>query len=95
MGALPEVQVLPQADRRERSEAYHRPIAKVRPPEILAMLQKVAAYGTAYTARRPREICRQVLRVATQTGRASNDPVAAMRGAIEKHVVNHTALTGV
>ena len=59
------------------------------------MLQKVAAYGSAYTARRLREICGQVLRVAIQPGRASNDPAAAMRGAIEKHAVNHTALTGV
>lgn len=66
-----------------------RPVADVKPPEILAMLQAVAANGTAYTAGRLREICGQVFRYAIQTGKATYDPAAAMRGAIEKHAVNH------
>ena len=66
-----------------------RPVADVKPPEVLAMIQKVAASGTAYTAGRLREICGQVFRFAIQTGRATYDPAAAMRGAIEKHTVNH------
>jgi integrase len=65
------------------------PIADVKPAEVLAMLQGVAAKGTAYTATRLREICGQVFRFAIQTGRATNDPAAAMRGAIEKPAVNH------
>ncbi len=67
----------------------NRPIAEVKPPEILALLQAVAAKGTAYTAGRLREICGQVFRFAIQTGRATYDPASAMRGAIEKHTVNH------
>jgi hypothetical protein len=62
-----------------------RPVAEVKPPEVLALLQAVAARGTAYTAGRLREICGQVFRFAIQTGRATYDPASAMRGAIEKH----------
>lgn len=67
----------------------NRPVADIKPPEILAMVQGVAAKGTAYTAGRLREICGQVFRFAIQTGRATYDPAAAMRGAIEKPAVNH------
>jgi len=66
-----------------------RPIADVKPPEILALVQGVAAKGTAYTASRLREICGQVFRYAIQTGRATYDPAASMRGAIEKPGVKH------
>lgn len=66
-----------------------RPIAEIKPPEILRMLKKVEAAGTAYTAGRLREICGQVFRYAIQTGKCETDPAAAMRGAIEKHKVNH------
>lgn len=66
-----------------------RPIADVKPPEVLALVQGVAASGTAYTAGRLREICGQVFRFAIQTGRATYDPAAAMRGAIEKPGVKH------
>jgi len=67
----------------------NRPVADVKPPEVLAMIQGVAASGTAYTAGRLREICGQVFRYAIQTGKATYDPAASMRGAIEKHTVNH------
>jgi integrase len=67
----------------------NRPIAEIKPPEILKMLKKVEAAGTAYTAGRLREICGQVFRYAIQTGKCEVDPAAAMRGAIEKHAVNH------
>lgn len=66
-----------------------RPVADVKPPEILALLQAVAAKGTAYTAGRLREICGQVFRYAIQTGKAEIDPASAMRGALEKPTVKH------
>jgi integrase len=66
-----------------------RPITEIKPPEILRMLKVVEAKGTAYTAGRLREICGQVFRYAIQTGKTETDPAAAMRGAIEKHQVNH------
>jgi integrase len=66
-----------------------RPVAEVKPAEILALMQGVAAKGTAYTAGRLRELCGQVFRYAIQTGRATYDPAASMRGAIERPTVNH------
>jgi integrase len=66
-----------------------RPVADIQPAEILALIRAVAAKGTAYTAGRLREICGQVFRYAIQTGRATYDPAASMRGAIEKPPVNH------
>lgn len=67
----------------------NRPVADIKPPEILAMVQKVATGGAAYTAGRLREICGQVFRYAIQTGRATYDPAASMRGVIEKPPVRH------
>lgn len=66
-----------------------RPIAEVKPPELLRLLRAVAAKGTTYTAVRLREICGQVFRYAIQTGKATYDPAASMRGAIEKPAVKH------
>lgn len=66
-----------------------RPIAEVKPAEILAMLRSVAAKGSAYTAGRMRELCGRVFRYAIQTGRATYDPAASMRGAIETPAVKH------
>jgi integrase len=65
------------------------PVSEVKPVQLLAMLQSVAAAGTAYTAGRLREMCGQVFRYAIQTGRATYDPAASMRGAIEKSPVKH------
>lgn len=66
-----------------------RPVADVKPAEVLALMQAVAAKGITYTAGRLRELCGQVFRYAIQTGRATYDPAASMRGAIEKPSVNH------
>ena len=68
-----------------------RPVAQIKPPEVLAMLKNVAAAGTAYTAGRLREICGQVFRFAIATGRATYNPAADLRGAIETPGVNHRA----
>jgi integrase len=63
----------------------------VKPPEVLALLRKVAAAGSEYTATRLREICGQVFRYAIQTGIATYDPAASLRNAIAKPSVNHRA----
>lgn len=65
------------------------PITDVKPMQLLAMLKGVAEAGTAYTAGRLREMCGQVFRYAIQTGRATYDPAASMRGALEKSAVKH------
>lgn len=65
------------------------PIAEVKPVQLLAMLEGVSAAGTAYTAGRLRELCGQVFRYAIQTGKATYDPAASMRGALSKPPVRH------
>ncbi len=65
------------------------PVAEVKPVQLLAMLRRVAEGGTPYTAGRLREICGQVFRYAIQTGKATYDPAASMRGALEKSAVKH------
>jgi len=70
-------------------EIGSRPIADIKPPDILRMLRKVEANGTAYTAGRLREISGQVFRYGIQTGRCEIDPASSMRGAISKVQVKH------
>lgn len=72
----------------------NRPIKEIDPPELLAILRRVEARGTLYTAHRLRVICGQVFRYAIQTGRSTRDPASDLRGALppikEKH---HAAIT--
>jgi integrase len=70
-------------------EVGHRPIKAIKPSELLAMLRKVAAAGTAYTAIRLREICGQVFRFAIATDRADYNPAADLLGALETPPVKH------
>lgn len=71
-----------------------KPIAVIKPVDILAILRRVEGRGALETAHRVRTICGQVLRYAVATGRAERDSAADLRGALppvrEKH---HAALT--
>ncbi|MDD2732748.1 MAG: integrase arm-type DNA-binding domain-containing protein [Desulfuromonadaceae bacterium] len=71
-----------------------KPIAEIKPVDILAVLRRVEGRGALETAHRIRTICGQVLRYAVATGRAERDIAADLRGALppvrEKH---HAALT--
>ncbi len=70
-----------------------KPVGKIKPPDILAVLRRVESRGALETAHRIRTICGQVLRYAVATGRADRDSAADLRGALppvrEKH---HAAL---
>lgn len=66
-----------------------RPIADIKPSEVLAMLRKVADTGAAYTATRLREICGQIFRYAIATDRAERNPAGDLRGALATPRVNH------
>lgn len=66
-----------------------RPVSDIKPSEVLAMLRKVAAGGSPYTATRLREICAQVFRYAIATDRAERNPAGDLRGALEVPPVNH------
>jgi hypothetical protein len=59
-----------------------RPIASIGAPELLEALRKVEKRGVTETARRLRQTCGQVFRYAVATGRAEDDPIPALRGAL-------------
>jgi integrase len=59
-----------------------RPIVEIDAPELLEVLRKVEKRGVIETARRLRQTCGQVFRYAVVTGRAKDDPTAALRGAL-------------
>ncbi|MBN3758572.1 integrase arm-type DNA-binding domain-containing protein [Paraburkholderia azotifigens] len=59
-----------------------RPIAEIRPVELLAVLRRVEARGALDTAHRVHQNCGQVFRYAVATGRAERDPSADLRGAL-------------
>jgi integrase len=68
-----------------------RPIAKITPPEILAVLRKVEAKGQRETAKRLRAVIGEAVRYAIATGRATVDPTYSLRGALAAPVVKHRA----
>jgi integrase len=68
-----------------------RPVDEISPIELLAALKKVEVRGHLETARRMRSFASRVFRYAVATARASNDPAAALRGALVAPVVTHRA----
>jgi integrase len=68
-----------------------RPIADIKPIEILDILKKVEASGRSDTAHRLRSVIGAVFRYAVATLRAENDPTYALRGALLKVKVQHRA----
>lgn len=67
------------------------PIAKIKAPELLAVLRRVESRGAIETARRVRTICGQVFRYAVATGRAERDTAADLRGALPAAKETHLA----
>jgi integrase len=59
-----------------------QPIAEISALEILAVLRRIEDRGAIETAHRVKQIISQVFRFAVATGRAENDPTAALRGAL-------------
>jgi integrase len=68
-----------------------RPIADITAPEVLRVLKKVEARGRIETANRLRSVIGEVFRFAIATGRATNDPTQALRGALVAPSVRHRA----
>lgn len=66
-----------------------RPISEVEPAEILAVLKKVEAKGTRYTATRMRAFASRVFRYGVATARCKNDPAALLSGALSPPKVKH------
>ena len=59
-----------------------RPIASIKPLDVLDILKRIEERGRHETAHRVRSECGNVLRYAVVTGRAERDPTVDLRGAI-------------
>lgn len=69
----------------------HRPIAEIKPFELLTLFRKFESKGKHETAHRLRSICGQVFRYAIATVRADHDVAADLRGALITPKVTHRA----
>ncbi|MFY9746296.1 MAG: integrase arm-type DNA-binding domain-containing protein [Acidobacteriaceae bacterium] len=68
-----------------------RPIADISAPEVLAVARRIEKRGALETAHRAIRNCGQVFRYAIATGRATNDPTGALRGALPPFRTEHLA----
>jgi integrase len=68
-----------------------RPITEITAKEVLDLLKRIEKSGRRESAKRLRGVMGAVFRYAIVTLRASNDPTAALRGALLRPIVNHRA----
>jgi integrase len=68
-----------------------RPVAELRPPEILATLRRMEGRGANETARRALQYSGMVLGYAVQTGRADRNVAADLKGALAPVITKHHA----
>ena len=68
-----------------------RPVAEIKPPELLAALRKIEKAGHRESARRTRSFASRVFRYAVATGRAETDPAQPLQGALVAPVARHYA----
>ncbi|MEW6164514.1 MAG: integrase arm-type DNA-binding domain-containing protein [Pseudomonadota bacterium] len=68
-----------------------RPIAELKPHEILATLRRMEDRGANETARRALQYCGMVFRYAVATGRADRDIAADLKGALAPVITKHRA----
>ncbi|SRR5208282_5392894 len=68
-----------------------RPISEITAPEILQVLRRVEARERHESAKRLRGVVGSVFRYAVATGRATNDPTTALKGALVSPIVRHRA----
>jgi integrase len=69
----------------------NRPVAEIKPAEVLDILKKIETSGRRDTAHRLRSVIGAVFRYAIATLRAENDPTYPLRGALLKVKVKHRA----
>jgi integrase len=68
-----------------------RPIADVKPPEVLKLLHRIEGRGAHDTAHRALQNCGQVFRYGVAAGRLSSDPCRDLRGALRPLSHEHFA----
>lgn len=66
-----------------------RPVAEIKPAELLATLRKIADKGNHESARRMRSLASRIFRYAVATSRAEYDPTTLLRGALPAPKVKH------
>lgn len=74
-----------------RPKLGERPIAEIKPVEVLAVLQAVEKRGRLESARRLRSTISRIFRHAAATARAESDPAALLMGALAVPVVKNRA----
>jgi integrase len=68
-----------------------RPVADIKPLEIMAVLKGIEAQGKRETAHRCRSFASRIFRYAVATGRGESDPTFILRGALIAPKVKHHA----
>jgi integrase len=68
-----------------------RPIAEIKPPELLSVIRKVESRDALDVASRILQRCSSVFRYAIQTGRASTNPATELKGVLRTRKVQHVA----
>jgi integrase len=66
-----------------------RPVAELKPVDILAALKRIEAKGKHETARRCRSFSSRVFRYAVATGRTETDPTSVLKGALVTPKTKH------
>lgn len=69
----------------------HRPIAEIKPMELLAVLSKLDERGATEKLRKVRQRCGEVWRYAIVTGRAEYNPAPDLASAFSPHKKEHYA----
>lgn len=67
----------------------NRPIAEIKPPELLECLRIIEKRGSYDVLKRTTQACGQIFRYGIQTGRCERDPAADLRGALKAAPVSH------
>jgi len=67
------------------------PIADIKAPVVLDMLRQIEKRGALDMAKRQSQVCGQIFRFAIAEGKAENDPVSNLRGALKPRERGHHA----
>ena len=66
-----------------------RPIADIKPPELLTVLRQMESRGALDTTQRTNQICSQIFKYGIQTGRCEWNAAQNLAGATKRHKKEH------
>ncbi len=70
------------------------PIASIKAPVVLDVLRQIEKRGALDMAKRQGQVCSQIFRYAIASGKADNDPLPSLRGALKpSNNEHHAAIT--